>query len=63
VVNTPSGKLSAMDDSYIRKSAIENRIPYITTVAAALAAAEGISARHQGEADVRPLQEYHAEME
>jgi carbamoyl-phosphate synthase large subunit len=63
VVNTPSGKLSAMDDSYIRKSAIENRIPYITTVAAALAAAEGIAARHQGEADVRPLQEYHAQME
>jgi carbamoyl-phosphate synthase large subunit len=59
-VNTPSGKSSATDDSYIRKAAIQHRIPYITTVAATLAAAEGIAARRKGDTDVTPLQEYHA---
>ena len=60
VVNTPSGKFSATDDSYIRKAAIRHRIPYFTTVAAAAAAAEGIAARQQGEEGVLSLQEYHA---
>ena len=60
VVNTPSGKLSVTDDSYIRKSAIKHKVPYITTVAAALAAAEGIAARREGAPEVKSLQEYHA---
>ena len=60
IVNTPAGKLSVTDDSYIRKSAIKDRIPYITTIPAAAAAAEGIAARQRGEAHVRSLQEYHA---
>jgi carbamoyl-phosphate synthase large subunit len=60
VINTPIGKLSAFDDSYIRKSAIKYRIPYITTTAAALAAARGIAARRQGKQQVKSLQEYHA---
>lgn len=60
IVNTPAGKSSVTDDSYIRKAAIRYRIPYITTVAAALAAGEGIAARRQGEWTVKPLQEYHA---
>jgi len=61
VVNTPSGKLSAHDDSYIRKSAVRYKVPYITTAAAALAAAKGIKAVKQlaGEELVRSLQEYH----
>ena len=42
IVNSPAGKESVHDDSYLRKAAIKNRIPYITTVAAARAAAEGI---------------------
>jgi carbamoyl-phosphate synthase large subunit len=58
IINTPSGKLSAHDDSYIRKAAIRHKVPYITTVAAALAAAEGIAARRQGETTVRSLQEW-----
>jgi carbamoyl-phosphate synthase large subunit len=62
VVNTPSGKLSAHDDSYIRKSAIRHGVPYITTVAAAKAAAEGIAARREGAPAVRSLQEYHADI-
>ncbi|MEI8205804.1 MAG: carbamoyl-phosphate synthase large subunit [Kiritimatiellales bacterium] len=62
IINTPSGKLSANDDSYIRKSAIKHKVPYITTVAAAVAAAEGIAARRMGETPIRSLQEWHAAM-
>ncbi|WP_306533547.1 carbamoyl-phosphate synthase large subunit [Geobacter sp.] len=60
LVNTPAGKQSAHDDSYIRKAAIANKIPHITTVAAAVAAAEGIAARRNGKEPVMSLQEYHA---
>jgi carbamoyl-phosphate synthase large subunit len=62
VVNTPTGKLSATDDSYIRKTAIKNQIPYITTLAAAKAAAEGIAAAREGTAETQSLQEYHAQI-
>jgi len=60
VVNTPVGKLSQYDDSYIRKSAVKYKVPYITTLSAAEAAAEGIAAYRRGAGDVRSLQEYHA---
>ena len=60
VVNTPSGKASATDDSYIRKAAIKHQVPYITTNAAAIAAAKGIAAFREGGAKIRSLQEYHA---
>ena len=61
IVNSPAGKESAHDDSYLRKAAIKNRIPYITTIAAARAAAEGIAYVEQdGKGDVRSLQEWHA---
>ncbi len=60
VINTPVGKLSQEDDSYIRKSAIKYRIPYITTLAAAWAAAEGIAAFRGGRGILHSLQEYHA---
>jgi len=59
VINTPSGKASQEDDSYIRKTAIKYKIPYITTTAAAVAAAIGITKRREGEASVRSLQDYH----
>ena len=62
VVNTPAGKKSAYDDSYIRKAAIRHRVPYITTVAGALAAAVGIEACRAGRSGVRSLQEYHADL-
>ena len=64
VINTPAGKLSQYDDSYIRKSAIRYKVPYITTLSAAEAAAEGIAASRRG-ADgltVKSLQEYHADI-
>ncbi len=60
VVNTPSGKSSTHDDSYIRKAAIKYSVPYITTLAAAVAAAKGIAARREGKGEVRSLQDYHA---
>jgi carbamoyl-phosphate synthase large subunit len=60
VVNTPSGKLSAHDDSYIRKAAIKYKIPYITTLSGALAAARGIADVRRGWGQVRSLQAYHA---
>jgi carbamoyl-phosphate synthase large subunit len=60
VVNTPSGKLSKTDDSYIRKAAISYKVPYITTLAGALAAARGIAAARQQNIQVRSLQSYHA---
>ncbi len=60
IVNTPSGKLSKYDDSYIRKAAIRYKIPYITTLAGALAAARGIAAARERQFQVRSLQSYHA---
>ena len=60
VVNTPIGRLGVHDDSYIRKTAIKQKIPYITTIAAAIAAAEGIEAcSSNGKGAVKSLQEYH----
>ncbi|MBN1310727.1 MAG: carbamoyl-phosphate synthase large subunit [Anaerolineae bacterium] len=59
VINTPVGKLSQYDDSYIRKAAIKYKVPYITTMPAALAAARGIADRRNGAPQVRSLQEYH----
>jgi carbamoyl-phosphate synthase large subunit len=59
IINTPAGKQSETDDSFIRKNAIKYRIPYITTTAAALAAAIGIAARREGNYTVKSLQEYH----
>jgi carbamoyl-phosphate synthase large subunit len=60
VINTPSGRASKEDDSYIRKTAVRRKIPYITTVAAGLAAAKGIHAFRKGRGQVKSLQEYHA---
>ncbi len=62
VINTPSGKLSQYDDSYIRKAAIKYKVPYITTLAAAMASAKGISAYRQGKSGVKSLQSYHADI-
>jgi carbamoyl-phosphate synthase large subunit len=62
VINTPAGKLGKYDDSYIRKAAIKYRVPYITTLAAALAAAKGIRAHREGKSDVKSLQSYHEDI-
>ena len=62
VINTPIGKASKYDDSYIRKAAIKYKVPYITTIAAASAAAKGIAALRKGRSGVKSLQEYHADI-
>ena len=59
IINTPVGKQSATDDSYIRKAAIKGRICYMTTIAAAQASVQGIrSVREKGMEGVKSLQEY-----
>ncbi len=62
VINTPIGKASQHDDSYIRKAAIKYKVPYITTAAAASAASKGIAAFRKGRTGVKSLQEYHADI-
>jgi carbamoyl-phosphate synthase large subunit len=62
IINTPSGKMSQFDDSYIRKEAIKHKIPYITTLSAAVSTARGIRASREGREDVCSLQRYHADI-
>ena len=61
IINTPSGRRDARaDDSRIRQNAIKYKVPYLTTLAAAQAAVEGIGAAMSGLGEVRSLQSYHA---
>ncbi|MCD7954919.1 MAG: carbamoyl-phosphate synthase large subunit [Lachnospiraceae bacterium] len=63
IVNTPIGKESAHDDSYLRKAAIKGKIPYITTMAAARVTAQGIKyVKEHGPGEVKSLQEIHGEI-
>ena len=63
LINTPAGKTSVHDDSYIRKAAIKHRIPYMTTMAAAKASAEGIKAIKENHSfGVKSLQAHHADI-
>jgi carbamoyl-phosphate synthase large subunit len=62
VVNTPRGKTSKLDDSHIRKAAIRQKVPYVTTIAAATAAAKGIASHGEKRPKVRSLQSYHADI-
>ena len=63
IINTPAGKTSSHDDSYIRKSAIKHRVPYMTTMAAAKATAEAIKAiKHDKHFSVKSLQAHHADI-
>ena len=63
IINSPSGKESIHDDSYLRKAAIKSKVPYFTTIAAAKATAEGIHyVRTHEQGEVRSLQEWHSEI-
>ena len=63
IINSPIGKDSVNDDSYLRKAAIKGKIPYMTTIAAAKATAEGIAQlKAHGHSEVKSLQELHAEI-
>ncbi|MFH1710260.1 MAG: carbamoyl-phosphate synthase large subunit, partial [bacterium] len=59
IINTPVGRVSKYDDGYIRKAAIKYKIPYITTIAAAKAAVEGIEAVESGGTEIKALQDFH----
>ncbi|MGH7893545.1 MAG: carbamoyl-phosphate synthase large subunit, partial [Candidatus Binatia bacterium] len=59
VINTPAGSEAYRDSFLLRRTALEGRVPYFTTIAAAAAAAEGIETMARGPFSVRPLQEYH----
>ena len=63
IVNSPAGKESVHDDSYLRKAAIKAKIPYITTIAAARVTAQGIRyVKEHGNGDVKSLQQLHSEI-
>ena len=63
IINSPVGKDSVHDDSYLRKAAIKAKAPYITTVAAAKVTAEGIHyLRTHKDSEVKSLQELHSEI-
>ena len=59
IINTPVGKESKYDDSYIRIMAIQNKISYMTTISAALAGVEGIEAAKGKDLTVKALQDYY----
>ncbi len=61
IVNTPHGVDPFFDEKAIRRAAVQGRIPTITTISAARAAAEGIAALQRGEVRVQALQTLHAE--
>lgn len=64
IINSPVGKDSVHDDSYLRKAAIKARVPYMTTIAAARATAKGILyVQKNGNADVKSLQQLHGEIQ
>ncbi len=63
IINTPSSRISGFAHSSIGKLAVKYKIPYITTMTAALASARGIGASHQLKTDLpekKSLQEYHS---
>ncbi len=63
IVNSPIGKDSVHDDSYLRKAAIKAKIPYMTTIAAAKATASGIKyVKDHGDSEVKSLQALHGEI-
>ena len=61
IINTPIGRERQWDDSYLRKTAIKKKVPYMTTIAAAKATISGIKAmKRSGGSEVRSLQELHS---
>ncbi|MBL7072403.1 MAG: carbamoyl-phosphate synthase large subunit [Candidatus Omnitrophica bacterium] len=62
IINTPIGRNSKYDDSYIRLMAIQQKIPYITSMAAAVASMEGIHNAQREKISVKSIQNYHEEI-
>jgi len=63
IINVPKGKGSKDDEFQIRRAAVEHKVPYITTIAAAQAAVKAIEKiKKEGTFTVKSLQEYHAKL-
>jgi carbamoyl-phosphate synthase large subunit len=62
VINTPAGKSPRADEVKIRTAAVQHRVPIMTTLAGASAAALGIASLREKGIRVRTIQEYHAEL-
>ena len=63
IINTPLGKDALSDDSYLRKAAIKAKVPYMTTMAAAKATADGLLyMKNNAQSEVKSIQELHAEI-
>ena len=63
IINTPLGKDALNDDSYLRKAAIKAKVPYMTTMAAAKATADGLLyMKNNSQSEVKSIQELHAEI-
>ncbi len=63
IINSPVGADSVHDDSYLRKAAIKGKVPYMTTIAAAKATAEGILyVQKNGNGELHSLQALHAQI-
>ena len=58
VFNTTEGTKAIADSFELRRSALEQSVPYYTTVAGAAAAVQAIKAMKSGELEVAPLQSY-----
>jgi len=58
VINTTDGNKAISDSKSLRRAALMQKVPYYTTMAGALAAAQAIKALKQGQLEVRPLQSY-----
>jgi len=61
IINTSSGRQSKKDGAEIRRAAVNFKVPYITTIQAAIASAEAIDAMKSGEITVKSINEYHRE--
>jgi len=62
IINTPTSRQSRKDGSRIRRAAVDFKVPYITTIQAAKAAADAIEAMKNGELTIKSINEYHSEI-
>ncbi len=60
IINTPTSKQTVKDGFQIRRAAVDFKVPYITTIQAALAAADAIEAMKKDEITIKSMGEYHA---
>ena len=59
LINTPFGKLTQRDDYLLRRTALQEKVPYTTTMTAAAAACDAVIAMRSRTGEVRSLQEWH----